>query len=86
MATSCTTEKIVFSVWPRTQTDIGIHEKCIGCPRILWDQICSTYPQPKIWWDHKGGCPFHPSRAKEQVKDELQLNPVKASRRGVRGK
>jgi hypothetical protein len=72
-------------------SDIGIVEGCKGCPRIQWDQICSIYREPKIWWmGGNRGCPFHPNTIEKTLahRDTVPgfVDPLKASKMKARGK
>jgi len=70
---NCGTEQIALSVYPKACSDLELHTMCAGCSRIKWDQICTTYLEPRKHWGIFKACSFHPSRAKERVVDEKQL-------------
>lgn len=63
-------------------------EPCDGCARIFEfndDMYCQTYPTPAAKW-RLGKCNFA-THVKEAVAiDQVKLNPLKASKRGMAGR
>ncbi len=73
-----------------------IHEKCEGCEHVKPEgdeKLCKIYPKPEIWWmerklvkGHKGyWCPKATHLEKVAPEVHKMLNPIKASKRFVRG-
>jgi hypothetical protein len=51
---------------------MNIHEKCIGCNRIVGER-CNTYEFPSIWWDKRGGCPLASHMTIRVIEDNKKL-------------
>jgi len=60
-----------------------ITEKCLGCKEIEAEGTCKSYLMPSALW-RRGACP-RATNLKKIVKLGVKLNPIKASRRGVKG-
>ncbi len=60
-------------------------EACLGCDRLVEAgdmQYCRSYPDPAAKWRH-GVCNFA-THVKGEMKEEIKINPLKASRRAHR--
>lgn len=57
--------------------------KCHGCEKAGEDETCRVYVMPGAQW-RRGNCPMA-THIKKEVKDvAFKLNPLKASKRGVK--
>lgn len=68
-----------------------IHKKCVGCEHVE-NNTCKSYENPSFWWEERKaieGKKFWCPRAThlEKVEPEIHkmLNPIKASKRMIRG-
>lgn len=67
----------------------SITEKCGGCERIEFDHvqcICKCYAVPAAQW-RRGNCPMA-THVKKETSNSVKsgkLNPLKASKRSVKG-
>lgn len=64
-----------------------IVEQCKGCGKFLPQDdvvVCSVYLMPKSKWKNGQNCPVATHLIKEVVKDTFKLNPLKASKRGMK--
>ncbi len=62
-----------------------IIDVCIGCNRIQeypTGKYCNSFPEPTIKWKN-GNCNMA-THIKIEAKVEQKINPIKASKRGVR--
>jgi hypothetical protein len=60
-------------------------ESCEGCGRTLefnGSKYCASYPDPGLKWK-AGRCNFA-THVKDEAKAKAFLNPIKASKRGVK--
>jgi len=62
---------------------LPIIEKCLGCKEIEDGGICRIYNIPSALW-RRGACP-RATNLEKTVKPDVKLNPIKASRRKIRG-
>lgn len=60
-----------------------VHAKCFGCDNRNWFK-CRIYEQPKAQWTRIEGCAARSHNKLVQVDDPIRLNPLKASKRGVK--
>lgn len=58
-------------------------ERCLTCGHIDGD-YCSIYLQPDKQWTRILGCAIRTHNKVVQVEDNKQLNPIKASKRGIK--
>lgn len=66
----------------------SIVEKCEGCSRVLETasgKYCSSYPDPGSKWK-RGNCNLATHIKAEVAKQEVKVNPLKASKRSVAGR
>ena len=60
-----------------------IIEKCLGCKEIEDGGTCKSYPIPSALW-RRGNCP-RATNLEKTVKPNMKLNPIKASKRKMKG-
>jgi hypothetical protein len=61
-------------------------EQCKGCTYVQEDQLCKVYYWPDMKWGDSRKCPMCSTTAKEVVQEKKALDPIKASKRMVKGK
>ena len=62
-------------------------DQCKGCTYVQEDQLCRVYYWPDMKWTPGGlNCPMCSTTVKEVVQEKKALNPIKASKRMVKGK
>jgi len=62
---------------------LPIIEKCLGCKEIEDGGTCKSYLVPSALW-RRGACP-RATHLEKIVKPDMKLNPIKASKRGIKG-
>jgi hypothetical protein len=59
-------------------------EKCTGCERVTSAGCCEVYFMPERQHSRIGGCAMRTNNLRGIVSDDKKLNPLKASKRGVK--
>jgi hypothetical protein len=60
-----------------------LHEKCPGCGKINELGKCVVYATPSSQWSRLMGCASRTHMKVQSIEDK-KLNPMKASKRGVK--
>ncbi len=63
-----------------------VGEECVGCSNVQPEQTCSRYRSPSVIW-RRGYCPMVARAKKEDEgsKSSVKINPLKASKRSMKG-
>lgn len=62
----------------------AIVEKCAGCKRVV-ENFCNACIDPSLKWKN-GNCNMATNLMDAKVKANKKLNPIKASKRGIKFK
>ena len=60
-------------------------KECVGCPRALKDETCMSYASPTSKWRGGHRCPLAPV-IRGTANTQKQLDPIKKSKRAMKGK
>jgi len=61
-----------------------IIDKCTRCSHITEEDCCGVYDQPEKQWTRLMGCAMRTHDKVPAFEDTHKLNPLKASKRGVK--
>jgi len=78
-----------FCNTPKDSSDLQLHEKCLGCDRIRFEQLCSMYLEPTCQWTRLGGCAgrTHDLKVDAEAKGKpVFVDPLKASKQAMKAK